>query len=65
MNGREVFRHAVQKISGVIEEVMTAAEVAKAVTLEAVMVADSAARSLARERIAIRALKPSIRSAAE
>ena len=52
-------------ISGVIEEVMTAAEVAKAVTLEAVMVADSAARSLARERIAIRALKPSNRRAAE
>ena len=52
-------------ISGVIEEVLSATEDAEAVALEDVMLADSAARALARERIAFRALKPSRRSAAE
>jgi 1-deoxy-D-xylulose-5-phosphate reductoisomerase len=52
-------------ISGVIEEVLSATEDAEAAALEDVMLADSVARAIARERIAFRALKPLNRRAAE
>ncbi len=52
-------------ISDVIEEVLSATDDAEAAALEDVMLADSVARAMARERIAFRALKPSNRRAAE